>query len=91
MTLFQRLVFPLAAVALALVAQPAERAQANDERFIIVQSTTSTEAASISVMNLSILVMNQLYAVCTGIAMQRPASVVINASEMPFATTLALT
>jgi tungstate transport system substrate-binding protein len=47
MTLIKRLTFALGAVALALAAQPAERAQANDDRFIIVQSTTSTEASGL--------------------------------------------
>ena len=47
MTLFKRLAFTLSAVALALVAPPAERAQAQDDGFIIVQSTTSTEASGL--------------------------------------------
>lgn len=47
MTLFKRLALTLSAVALALAAQPAERAQAQDDGFIIVQSTTSTEASGL--------------------------------------------
>ena len=47
MTLLKRLGLALATVTLALGAQPAERAQAQDDRFIIVQSTTSTEASGL--------------------------------------------
>ncbi|MBK1669687.1 sulfate transporter [Rhodovibrio sodomensis] len=47
MTLFKRLGFVLGAVALAVVAQPIDRAQAQDDRYIIVQSTTSTEASGL--------------------------------------------
>ncbi|MBK1698061.1 substrate-binding domain-containing protein [Rhodovibrio salinarum] len=47
MTLFKRLGIVLGAVALAIVAQPIDSTQAQDDRFIIVQSTTSTEASGL--------------------------------------------
>ena len=43
----QRMGFVLGTLALGLVAHPAERARAQDDRFVIVQSTTSTEASGL--------------------------------------------